>query len=62
MSVVIDRGYVWVAERDRIAHAHIARGRATRTVCGQPAIDPRYGHPAATRCPACVARIDGVAA
>ena len=62
MTVTVSRGYVWVAEQDRIAHAHIARGRATRTLCGLPAKDPRYAHPAATRCPQCVAISDGAAA
>ena len=53
MTVTVSRGFVWVAEKDRIAHAHIARGKATRTLCGRPALDPRYAHPAATRCPEC---------
>lgn len=54
MSVVVSNGYVWVADRDGIAHAHLARGRVTRTLCGEPARDPRYAHPAESRCLSCV--------
>lgn len=53
MTVVVSRDYVWVAERDRVAHAHVARGRSTRTLCGLPAKDPRYAYPAAVRCQQC---------
>ena len=59
MTVVVSRGYQWIADSDRIAHAHPQRGRATRALCGRPAIDPRYGHPAAVRCPACQEVVDG---
>lgn len=62
MTVVVSRGYVWVAEQDRIAHAHVARGRATRTLCGLPPRDPRYAHPAAVRCARCEAVVEGRAA
>lgn len=59
MTVVIARGYAWIAEKDRVAHAHIARGRHTRTLCDRPALDPRYAFPAAVRCAECTAAIDG---
>lgn len=59
MTVVVARGYVWIAERDAIAHAHLARGKVTRTLCGKPALDPRYAHPAAVRCETCAQRAEG---
>lgn len=43
----------WVSERDGESHA--ARPRAARTLCGRPAIDPRYGYGFARRCPDCLA-------
>lgn len=63
MTVVVSRGFVWIAEAaDRVAHAHRAKGRQTRTLCNLPARDPRYAMPAALRCAACTAIADGVAA
>lgn len=53
MTVVVSRGYVWIAEDDRIAHAHASRGHVTRTLCGRPALDARWAKPAATRCSRC---------
>jgi hypothetical protein len=53
MSVVVSQGFRWVADRDAIAHAHRDRGRQIRTLCGLPAIDERFGRPAAVRCPSC---------
>lgn len=53
MTVVVSSGFRWIAERDRVAHAHRLHGPVTRTLCGLPAIDERYGHPPAVRCPRC---------
>lgn len=53
MTVTVSRGYQWVADADRVAHATPARGHHTRTLCGKPVVDPRYAHPAATRCQDC---------
>lgn len=61
MSVVVSRGYAWIAEQDGIAHAHPARGRRVRTLCGRPAIDERYGRPTIVRCARCIAVADGAA-
>lgn len=58
MSVVVAKGYAWIAERDGVAHAHLARGRATRTLCGLPALDPRFARPAAVRCSECQEVVD----
>lgn len=48
----------WLADRDGEAHAHVGRGRWTRTACAKPALDPRSVWPHAGRCPACVAEVE----
>jgi len=45
----------WTADADGVAHAH--GRRATRTACGQPAIDPKFGWPSFRTCSECVAVI-----
>lgn len=59
MTVVVSRGFVWIAEDvGGVAHATPSRGRHTRTLCGRPAVDERYARPAATRCGDCERAID----
>lgn len=58
MTVVIARGYAWMAEADGIAHATPSRGHHTRTLCGRLAIDERFARPAAVRCGDCQTAID----
>lgn len=53
MTVVVSQGFRWIADRDRVAHAHRDRGRQIRTLCGLPAIDERSAWPAAIRCDKC---------
>lgn len=55
MTIVVSGGYAWIADRDRVAHAHPARSRSVRTLCDRPSVDPRYAYPAAVRCEACQA-------
>lgn len=60
MTVVISRGYRWIAERDGIAHATPDRGRRhVRSLCGAPAGDERLARPAAIKCPECTEVADG---
>lgn len=47
----------WTAASDRIAHAHL-RGRVIRTLCGQTAVEERYGWPEFRRCLACTALVE----
>ncbi len=46
----------WVAERSGVSHA--ARPRASRTLCGLLAVDPRYGYGVGRRCPHCLAEAE----
>lgn len=55
----------WLSERDGIGHAHVGRGRVTRTACGLRAIDPRHSWPTQTlhaECEAAVKKITAAAA
>lgn len=47
----------WIAGADGIAHARPRGARATRTACGERAIDERFAHPSRERCSACLAAI-----
>jgi hypothetical protein len=58
VTVIVSRGYQWVADSDRVAHAVPDRGRQLRTLCGLRPVDPRYGWPAVVRCPACQEVVD----
>lgn len=59
MTVVTIRGYSWISEEQGgVAHAHPARSRATRTLCGLPALDARWAKPAALRCGECITEIE----
>ena len=60
MTTVVDKGYVWIAGKDGTAHGRLWRAHAVRTLCGIPAIDPRYAWPAAVRCEECTDIADGV--
>jgi len=62
VTIVVTKGFAWVAGPDRIAHAQRARGRAVRTLCDLPALDERFARPAALRCDRCTATADGVVA
>jgi len=53
VTVVILKGYAWVADRDGVAHAQRSRGVARFTLCGITAVEPRFAQPAAVRCPRC---------
>lgn len=53
MTVVVSRGFTWIAESDGVAHARSQRGRPTRTLCGRIAVDERFARPAAVRCTRC---------
>jgi hypothetical protein len=44
----------WIAGKDHVGHARPDRGRVTRTRCGAPAIEPRFGWPVARYCQDCV--------
>jgi hypothetical protein len=46
----------WIAESDGQAHAHVGP-RATRTVCGKPALSERHAWPGKTRCETCTAAV-----
>lgn len=59
MTAVVSGGFRWIADRDAIAHAHRDRGRQVRTLCNLPAIDERFGRPAAVRCQTCAEVIQG---
>lgn len=59
MTVVISRGYAWVADRDGIAHAQPSRGKPRLTLCRITAVDPRFAQPAVVRCPLCTEVADG---
>lgn len=61
MTVVVLRGFRWIAEADGVAHATPARGRRTRTLCGISAVDERYARPAAIKCAGCLQVADGAA-
>lgn len=53
MTVVISRGYAWVADRDGIAHAQPSRGKPRLTLCQITAVEPRFAQPARIRCDRC---------
>lgn len=51
MTVVVDKGYAWIARSDGVAHAHF--GSRALTLCGQRRVDPRYAWPIVSRCGDC---------
>lgn len=61
MTVVVSRGYAWIADKSGLAHATLDRGRRLRTLCGIKALDERYAWPAVVKCASCQERVDGVA-
>lgn len=52
----------WLSEKDGEAHAHVGRGRITRTACGKPAIDERHTWPTQTLHPECVEAVKRITA
>lgn len=44
----------WLAGRDQVAHGQPAG--MTRTLCGRPAVEPRWAWPATVSCADCCAR------
>lgn len=59
MTVVVSRGYAWIADKSGLAHAYLARGRRLQPLCGGKATDERYAWPALVKCASCQAHADG---
>lgn len=49
----------WRADRDGVAHAH-GSGWTRRTLCGLPAVAPRFAWPAHARCRTCEAVLEAL--
>lgn len=60
MTVIVLRGFRWVASLDGVAHASPARRAVPRPLCGAPSTDERYARPAVVKCSECLALVDGV--
>jgi hypothetical protein len=53
VTVVIAKGYAWIADKDGVAHAQPSRGRPRLTLCQITAIEPRFAQPARVKCERC---------